>query len=249
MPYWSASKSVTITVQKVAVTLEVSPSPPWRAGQSVTFKARVLSDGTPLEGVPVVFQILDPYGNPADFEGVKYTDSDGYATLTRTIPWTFMIRSVNYTLPCSTWNFMASAVINSTVVRSNKVSAAIAYPTYITISAPSKIPVGAEFEVKGKLTYEAAPGDKRGLGPGKKVQIYANDTKIGEAETDGEGNYSAKVKIATPGTYTLKAVYPGEGLTAGAAALARTTVGLMRSPMSPLPQMIAGGLMLLAGIL
>lgn len=248
MPYWSTQKSMSVTVYRATVSLTVSPSPPWRAGQSVTFKARVLSDGTPLEGVPVVFQILDPYGNPADFEGVKYTDSDGYATLTRTIPWTFMIRSVNYTLPCSTWNFMASAVIDSAVVRSNKVSAAIAYPTGITISAPSKIPVGAEFEVKGKLTYEAAPNEWRGLG-GKKVTIYANDTKIGEAETDGEGNYSVKVKISTPGTYTLKAVYPGEGLTAGTAALARTTVGLMRPPMSPLPQMIAGGLMLLAGIL
>ena len=219
MPYWSASKSTTITVQKVTVEVTASPMPPWKAGQTVNIVAKVTADGSPLAGETVQLYLWDDSFRYFYYFGSFTTGSDGTVTKTWTVPFSesfidsIVGGSYSFTLPCNKWYVEASCLgISGTL------AAPIAYPTDITLSVPSKVPAGLPFEVKGKLTYEASPGSWRGLG-GKKVQIYVDDTKIGEVETDSEGNYSLTTKITTPGTYTVKAVFPGEGLTSTAQAV------------------------------
>jgi len=247
MPYWSASKSVTTTVQKVAVEVTASPMPPWKPGQTVNIVVKVTADGSPLDGETVQLYLWDDSFRYFHYFGSFTTGPDGTVTKTWTVPFSesfidsIVGGSYSFTLPCNRWHVEASCLgISGTL------AAPIAYKTDITLSVPSKVPAGLPSEVKGRLTYEAAPGDKRGLGPGKKVQIYANNTKIGEAETDSEGNYRAQVKITTPGTYTIKAVFPGEGLTSMAQAV-KTLLTEWASSTAvaiALPAVI-GGLMLL----
>jgi len=236
-------------VYSVSVSLSVSPSPPWRAGQTVTFIVTATINGNPLANTPVwIFvRFIDDAGYSRMTKIAEgTTDSSGKATITCALPFKVSIGGVEYRLPCRTVNFIANE--RQYYTWSNYVSGKLAYPTRISISAPTAVRPGEEFTISGKLEYESDAGVWSPLG-GKTVTLFYNGNRIADVVTASDGTYSITTSIDKPGTYTLKAVYPGEGLTAGAVALARTVTGFMSPAKSPLPQMIAGGLMLLAGML
>jgi len=257
MPYWSAQASRGVTALSPSIDMTVSPSPPWKAGQTVTVKVTVKSNGNPVANTPVWLWL---YSSDAKWRSMitqLYTDSTGSASVDWSIEWSREFENVDtgarstLTLPCRSWMLEAAAVMLGV---STRTSCSIAYPTRISIYAPDTVIAGQAFTVSGELEYLISPEPiKWGPLKHKRVEIYCNGTKIAEVETADNGTYEVKVIIGRPGTYTLKAVFPGEGLTAGAAALAKTTVGtvggLMSPATSPLPQMIAGGLMLLAVML
>jgi len=76
----------------------------------------------------------------------------------------------------------------------------------------------------GKLEYRDRDGVWKGLA-GRTVTLYYNGTKIGDVTTGSDGSYSKSARITTPGTYTLKAVYAGEGLALVAEALMKILSG------------------------
>jgi hypothetical protein len=100
----------------------------------------------------------------------------------------------------------------------------ILYATRISISAPDQTVAGRSFTVSGKLEYESDTEVWSPLGY-RTVSLYCNDTKIADVTTGTDGSYSVAMQIPKAGTYTLKAVFPGEGLLAAA-----TFQGLTVSP-------------------
>ncbi|MEM1659468.1 MAG: hypothetical protein QXK94_10590, partial [Candidatus Jordarchaeales archaeon] len=70
---------------------------------------------------------------------------------------------------------------------------------------------GQPFMVNGTLLYMSSPGTWTGL-PNRRVSIYYNGNKLADVTTVSNGNFVAQVSIPTTGTFTLKAVYAGEGL-------------------------------------
>jgi hypothetical protein len=212
MPYNSAQATKGITVLTRTITYSVSPNPPWTAGQSVTFTAVVKEDGTPVVGILVHFEGTAA-GVTEEFAR-EYTDATGKAQKTVTIPW--MIGT--FEIPCRTWDTYARAdTLKSTIIK-----AAIAYPTRISISAPDTVSPGQTFAISGKLEYQI---DSATWAPasGRTVSLYYNGTLIGNVTTGTDGSYSKPdAAISTPGTYTLKASYAGEGFAAAAAFLGLT---------------------------
>jgi len=242
MPYLSKSKSATITAQEVTVTLEVSPTGLWVAGQTVTLRAKVTADGSPVANHPVRFWFIVKKVNAKLIGGVS-TNSEGVAELKWTVPWTLN----GDTLPC--YEHKLQAELYPEGIFSNYVTIKIAYPTDLSLNVPDKVLVGQSFRISGKLLYESAKDTWSGL-PNKTVNIYVNGKLIKSVTTGSDGSFEVWHTFDTPGTYTITAEFPGEGL--ATAALAKTAVSpasLPRPTISPLPQMIAGGLMLLAGIL
>lgn len=233
MPYQSASATRSITVQATTVTLTVSPSPPWTAGQTITLSALVVVSGTPVSGRTVWFYREHPSGT---YEAIGYaaTGSDGRAAISHTIPWK---TSAGYTIPCNTINFEAAD--ESTGATSSKVSGKVAFRTRISITAPGMVEANQLFIMEGKLEYESASGVWSGLA-GKTVSLYYNGTKIMDVTTSSDGSYTASAKIATAGSYTLKAAYAGEGLTAVAIAMI-TVPETVRPIITPLAAILVGG--------
>lgn len=200
MPFNVVSATKAITVLTRTITYNVSPSPPWTAGQSVTFTAVVKENGTPVVGILVHFEGATA-GVTKEFAR-EYTDSTGTARKTVTIPW--MIGT--FEIPCRTWDTYARAdTLKSTIIK-----AAIAYATRISISAPDKVSPGGAFAISGKLEYQDS-STTWAPASGRTVSLYYNGQKIGDVTTGADGSYSATASIPTSGTYTLKAVYAGEG--------------------------------------
>jgi hypothetical protein len=206
VPYNSAQATKRITVQAVSVALSVTPSPPWTAGDSITLTATVLKDGSAWAGATVNFRMY--FNAKSSIIGSKTTGSDGKASLTYTLPWS----ADGVTIPCKTIGFDAYEV--STATASKLVTGNVAYPTRISISAPSTVSPGEPFIISGTLEYQSASGVWSGLA-GKTVSLYYNSTKIADVTTASDGSYSKTgVTITTPGTYTLKASFAGAGFTA-----------------------------------
>jgi len=204
-PRAPAEATRAITVQLVELTLEISPAPPYLAGQTITLTARLTVDGVPWAGATVTFYREHP---PAFFEviGSATTDADGYASLTHTIPWR---TARDYLIPCHTVNFYAREP--TTPVMSAPFPAAIAFPTRISISAPDTVRQGEVFTVSGVLEYESDAGVWSALAD-RTVEIYYNGTLAGTTTTTTDGSYSLSLSIDVSGTYTLRAYYAGEGL-------------------------------------
>jgi len=239
LPYNPASASRGIEVSAITVRLEVSPSPPWRAGQTLTFTATVLKDSEPYPDALVYFLWGNRDTGDASFTS-KRTGADGKATVTWTIPWKWTGRAGTSTVPCK-FNW---AYATFSAYRSNTVTGNVAYPTRISISAPSRVDPNAAFTISGKLEYEGDEGVWRGLA-GRTVTLYYDTTKIADVTTGSDGSYSKPdARIPSPGTYTLKAVFAGEGLgLAPAAAGARLVVPEAVKPLiAPLAAMVVGGL-------
>jgi len=217
MPYNRAEGTKSITVEAVTITLECVPSPPLTAGQTVTLKATLKRDGNPWPGETIVFYFSTLYRI-----GEAVTDSNGVATMTYTVPWTV----AGTTVPCRHWKYPEPLfeAIHPGSAKYAYVEGAVAYPTRISISAPDRVPAGTDFVIEGKLEYQSASGVWSPLA-GKTVSIYYNGTKLIDLTTLSDGRYSALVRINTPGRYTLRAVYAGEGF-----ATAMAFLGLTVSP-------------------
>jgi hypothetical protein len=235
LPYNAVSGTKAITVATVSVKLEVSPAPPWTAGQTVTLKATVTRNGAPLPGVLVVLYVAQRTWHEI---ARLTTDSNGVVTTTWTIPWTIDTDP----LPCYTIYFIAG----SQGVWSNQPTGKCAYPTRISITAPDKVAPGASFTINGKLEYESASGVWSGLG-GRIVSLLYNTTKIADVTTASDGSYSATASIPTSGTYTLKASYAGEGL-ATAAFLGLTVSPETKATLSFALPLVTGAIVALASL-
>jgi len=217
MPYNSAQATKSITVLSVTIRLSISPSPPWTAGQTINLAATVTADGNVAVGREVAFVMA--IGRYEFTIGSAITGSDGVARLTYTLPW--LIDGV--TVPCNTVNFYAVDTFSG--VASNTVSGKVAYPTRISISAPDQAIVGQSFTVSGKLEYQSSSTAWSGLA-GRTVSIYYDSTKVADVTTDSYGNYSVTMTINASGTYTLKAVFAGEGFTTAIAQAILSVFGV-----------------------
>jgi len=212
MPYSSASATKSITVKSVTVSLSVSPSAPWKAGQTIRLSGLVTINGSAGEGRTVEIYLYSQLGFAR--LGSVTTGIDGSYSFTWTIPWTVTITPAGtVTVPCKSWSFYAKDVGSG--VQSPYVSGSVAYPTRITISAPDTAVPAQPVTVSGVLQYESSSGTWSGLG-GRTVTLYIDSTKIADVTTGSDGSYSYTFSAPGPGTYTLKAVYAGEGTMAAA---------------------------------
>jgi len=210
LPYVSAEVTRPITVYAVTVTLD--PLPAYvKAGETVTFTGQVLRDGTPWAGQEVAVMILLEPGVLATSVARGTTDAEGKFSLSWTVPWTMPGTAGKvHTLPCNTWEFYA--VHLDTFTNSARRSMAIAFPTRISISAPDRVAPGETFTISGVLEYESASGVWSPLAD-RTVSLYYNGTHITDVTTGSDGSYSKPdARIPEAGTYTLRAVFAGEGL-------------------------------------
>ena len=207
VPYNPASAQKSITIAALKIGIDVSPVAPWTAGQTVTVYGSAFYDSTPLSGRTLRFAFVESPSGKAVIIGEKTTGADGKASVTYAIPWTVDGEVV----PCGDAAFRVLDVATGTAspLRSGKV----AYPTQLTISAPDSWPAGQNFLVSGYLKYQSSPGVWTGLG-GKTVSLYLGTAKLGDVTTASDGHYERVCNIGAPGTYTLKATYGGEGLSA-----------------------------------
>ena len=217
MPYNPASATRSMEVVARKLILGVDPPAPWTGGQSITLRARLFEIETPVAGVRIYFRFYPrPTMSPIVIGSVN-TDATGAAYL----PWKIPFKVDGGPVPCGAIAFDCYGG----GATSDKVGGLCAYPTRISISAPGRIGQTAPFTISGKLEYESDEGVWSGLA-GKTVTLYYDGTKIGDVTTGSDGSYSKpNVAIPEPGTYTLKAVFAGEGLgLAPAAAESRLTV-------------------------
>jgi len=208
LPYPANSASRSVTVEKVAISLRVDKR--WvEAGQPVKFFGVISKDGLPWVGARIWIRA---WYDPNRAATVVQTTSgvNGGFSVEHRPPWEY----ATYRVPCRDIRF--DAYQPDTLVVSNGVMVAVAYPTRISISAPSKVPAGYPLDVSGKLEYESAEGIWSGLA-GKTVKVYYNGTLLGSATTGGDGSYRVRAPIPDAGTYTLKAVFEGEGIPTAAA--------------------------------
>jgi hypothetical protein len=75
--------------------------------------------------------------------------------------------------------------------------------TKLTITAPSVVVAGVPFTVSGRLTADGV-----GVG-GATIEIYVGANLVTRTTTGPDGGYSASITIPAPGTYTIKARFPG----------------------------------------
>jgi len=242
MPYLATSAKKSVTALAVTVELTVFPPELWEAGTEVTFKATVKADGSPIANQRVNFYVY-PQKLSGVMVGYAITNSEGLATYKWKVPWVLGDR----TLPCNE-HYVWAEVPHPYYKWSNRLTVKVAYPTRITLEVPSTVKTGETFRIGGKLEYESSEGTWSPLA-GRNVNIYVDGKLIDTVTTKDDGTFATLHSISEPGTHTVVANYLGEGLTTGGVALARTAVGLLSPATSPLPQMIAGGLMLLAGML
>jgi hypothetical protein len=222
MPYNSAQATKSIMIQAITVTLEVSPAAPWTAEQIVTLKATVKKDGTAWSGAPLEFRFYPNPSSPSTYAviGTKTTDSNGAASMTYQIPWEIIIDTTIWTIPCKVDGFGAREV--STGTDSSMVTGQVAYPTRLSISAPDTVLPNQPFAITGKLEYRRLPNVWDPMAY-KTVSLYYNGTKIANVTTGIDGSYNKPdANIPTSGTYTLKALFAGEGFAAAAAFLGLT---------------------------
>jgi hypothetical protein len=206
MPYVPASGTATVGVTSVSIVFSVSPPLPWTAGQTITFRVEVKSDGSPVAGQTVNFFYRPPGTTAIYVVAHSTTGSDGVATASWTVP----IKTDYHTLACANWEWGAYVAGPNIYDFSNIITGKVAYPTRISISAPESVVVGKPFTITGKLEYESDAGVWSGLA-GKTVSIYYDGTLLGQPKTASDGTFSLTAIIPISGTYTLKAVYAGEG--------------------------------------
>ena len=199
MPYPSVSASRSISVLTIKITLDCDPKrQKW--GGSVRFWGKVTVDG----GAPgVERELILGYWDPDT--GVYRELARGYCDgITGDYGFEEYMSS---DWACYKVEFAVKDA--ETGVMSNSVFVSVYYPTRISISAPSSVIKGQSFTVSGKLEYQDPSGWKP-LG-GRTVTVYWNGNVFGSARTGSDGRYSVSGKIDQTGTFTLKAVYGGEG--------------------------------------
>jgi len=193
MPYVRAEKTGPVTVEKVELTLTADKR--WvKAGEMVVLSGRLTTDGRPYPDQPVWIETTDLVG----VRGPYYTDAEGYFRA-----------EITYSHYEGCMDIAHKARWQD--VYSPTVMVAVAFPTRISISAPSSVRPGETFTVTGVLEYEELPGMWTPLA-GRTVTVYFNTTIFGQATTGSDGRYSVQGSIPSTGSYTLKAVFAGEGI-------------------------------------
>jgi len=248
MPYVSAVKTTTITVQAVTITLDKITKPDgteitWaKQGDAVQFRGRVTIDTTGWGGVPVDIYMGDsPTSTPTRIASGT-TTSGGYFT----IDWT-----VAYTLGCTTKYFRAYHP--GTGTWSNAKSLKIAFDTRISVSTDKSVYApGESMTISGKLEYaKTSATDWQPLG-GKTVtlRILKDTTEVWRdtVTTASDGTYSKTTTAPTEaGSYTVEASYAGEGL-AVAGAVAVAPIGISLAPSDIIPIIVSIGVPLALAI-
>ena len=205
MPYASAYASGTYEVRPVtlSVSLSVEPRWPWFPGQAVRLTARVTGGaGQPMAGVPVSFSLsfYAEYRTVEQGIGTATTDQSGAAALSWTVPW----RVGNYDLPCRAVTLRARAGAAEATV-----TGSVAYQTRVEVAAPATVYAGQEFEVTGRALYQSGPGVWSPI-EARDVEVYADGQLVARARTAiGDGSFRARVRLPSPGTYSITAVFPG----------------------------------------
>ncbi len=174
----------------------------------VTISGSLTENGTPVPNEEIA---LDLGGL---LIGSTYTDASGNYSFSWTVPYSML----GQTLPCYDWDVTARSLRASATTK-----LAIAYRTQITLNSPPEVTVNQPFTVDGTLTYEYSPGTWLPLS-GRNVKILLDSTLQATATTDTSGKYSATITITSLGTYTLTALFEGEGLPTG------TTAAWTRAP-------------------
>jgi len=218
LPYVKDEETRPIAVEKVELT--ISADKRWvEAGKQVTFTGKLTKDGVGWGGRTVYIQVYLEGAEPPMWSNVASgtTGADGSYTITWTAEW----ERYGDILPCTDRRVRAFADAE-VAVYSPEIKVAIAYPTRISIEAPGSVKPGEPFNILGKLEYEESPGVWKGL-PDKTVVVYYDNTWLGETTTVSDGTYGLRVTIATPGKYTLKAVFEGAEIPAYAPSWAYFT--------------------------
>ncbi|MHA1506383.1 MAG: hypothetical protein ACTSR0_04240 [Candidatus Asgardarchaeia archaeon] len=219
MPYESTIGSVQVEAYTLSVKL-TSDKRMVKAGEMFTLEAQMFVDDTPVTGTRrFEFWRLDPNVGTWERVATITSDRDGVARYSYTPSYDEACRDFSY-----------KAIDETYRIESDVTKVAVAYPTRISISAPQIFPVGKPTTVSGKLEYESSPGVWNPLA-NQTVYISYNGTDVGTTTTDENGNYSMDVTIPSPGTYTIKAQYPGSGLpTAGIAGIFAPAMAIHISP-------------------
>jgi len=235
MPYASTQATRSIAVEKVELTLTADKR--WvKVGEKVTFSGRLTKDGKGYAYQPIyiLYKWVDGnwyYLNPDPIP----TDANGYYSYEASFGYDFGCLDIPFK---AEWEYK---------VYSDEVKVAIAFPTRISIKAPSSVRPGEAFTVSGKLEYEESKDTWKPLA-GKTIKIYYNGTLAATVTTGSDGSYSASVTIETPGSYTLKAVFEGEVPGGAHLAPAESEKGVAVGKVAPLvpiiTSIIGGGLVI-----
>ena len=213
MPYDASSASANVTVLGVSVELRADKSVA-RAGEYVRFSGKVYLDSTGYGNTRVYIQHYDE--STGTWRDIVYADTDEWGNFYASI-------KMGYEWACKKKQFRARHTSGAV---SNTVTVAVAFPTRISISAPSTAVPGQVIQVTGKLEYESSPGVWKPL-VNKPVYIYLEGDFVMGVYTDSDGNYSANVTMPMQtGTYTVSAEFLGEGIQAVGLAFAPATAGL-----------------------
>jgi len=249
MPYVSAVKTTTFTVQAVTITLDKITKPDGTAitwakqGDPVQFRGTIKIDTTGWGGVPVdVYMGDSPTSTPT-----KIASGTSASGGTFIIDW-----YVSYGLGCMTKYFRAYHP--GTGTWSNALSLKIAFNTDITVATNKAVYApGESMTISGALKYaKTSATDWQPLG-GKTVtlRILKDTTEIwkGTATTSTtDGSYSVTTTApTTAGSYTVEASYAGEGL-AVAGAVAVAPIGISLAPSDIIPIIVSIGIPLALAI-
>jgi hypothetical protein len=206
VPYARGEASRSITA--IAYSIRLDRLPPYvLAGRDLMFEGSLTVDGRPAPRETVKIKRC-LYERPQECVDVL--------TLTTGAGGEFYdMWRTTHDLACRRYYFYAEHPASG--ARSEPQLVAVAYPTRVTVEAPNTVTPGQAFEVRGRLEYEASPGRWAGLSY-RRVHVYLDDSKVAEATTGADGSYSVRITISRPGTYTLRVVFPGEGLPAAQVA-------------------------------
>jgi hypothetical protein len=205
-----SSVTLYFNTYQYGLTYSVSPtSVAW--GEQVTHEARVSDPvtGGGLEGVEVRFQWY--IGGAWREVGRAYSDRNGRAVFTWTVPFSFQVAPDRFTtLPCGSYS--TRAYIPVTGQYSTEVTVRVAYPTKITAStSKTTYAPGETVTVTGRLTRVEETAETALAG--KTVTITWWDGSTTNVTTDTNGNFTAsKTGPTTTGTFSIKVAFAGEGL-------------------------------------
>jgi hypothetical protein len=206
VPY--APGETSRSVVAVAYSIKLERLPPYVvAGREVSFEGSLTVDGRPAPRETVKIKRC-LYERPQECVDVMTLTTGAMGEFYDT--W-----RPTHDLACRRYYFYAEHPASGAKSESQVV--AVAYPTRVTVEAPGTVTAGQAFEVRGRLEYEASLGRWAGLGY-RRVHVYLNGSKVAEATTAADGSYSVRITISRPGTYTLRVVFPGEGLPAAQVA-------------------------------
>jgi hypothetical protein len=229
LPVNPAQITKLVAASSVSISLEVTPAQPWTVRDRLHFKVTVRLDTAAGAGRSVEVRIEKIYDTePSQWKKILSgtTDSNGVFEGDWTIPFYDVGDYPPGTMiifPCTYWYFNAIDVATGVgLAKASKPWGNIAYPSRISIEAPNIVIVGQPYTISGVLERESDENYWTPLA-NRTVKVYRNGSLLATPTTDSNGRYSVTDTITSPGTYTLKAVYDGEGFRTAAAA---ATLGL-----------------------